>query len=156
MKSKKIKKWKIKTALMPIGADGKEYDWFYGWDGIIGYAKALNKSWVDVGELMELTWGDRTTFRQVHCCSEVHRSLINVQKGMYRGKKRLSLAPTGKEPDIHFAIRMNRKTIFDLYKKTGGTAKDKYKAITQLYNKMISGPRKSFLISAAREEKNIK
>jgi len=148
-----MKKFKIKSALMPIGKDGKEYDWFNGWPGIIGYAKALGKNWVDVGELMELTWGDRTTFRQVHCCSEVHRSMRRVKLGKYKNKKRLSLAPTGTEPDIHFAIRMNRKVIFDLYKKTGGKAKDKYKAITQMYKKMISGPRKAFLISASKDIK---
>jgi hypothetical protein len=76
-----------------------------------------------------------------------------VKLGKYKNKKRLSLAPTGTEPDIHFAIRMNRKVIFDLYKKTGGKAKDKYKAITQMYKKMISGPRKAFLISASKDIK---
>ena len=38
-----MKKFKIKSALMPIGKDRKEYDWFVGWPGIIGYAKALGK-----------------------------------------------------------------------------------------------------------------
>jgi hypothetical protein len=76
-----------------------------------------------------------------------------VKLGKYKNKKRLSLAPTGKEPDIHFAIRMNYSVIVDLYKKSGGKAKNKYKAITQMYNKMISGPRKAFLLSASKDIK---
>ena len=44
------------------------------------------------------------------------------------------MAPKGEEPNLHFAIRMNEKKIRTAYDKTGGKAKDFYKAVTQLYN----------------------
>jgi len=46
---------------MPIGKNGKEADWFHDWFGIIKYAEALRKSWVDVKQLIEDTWGDRVS-----------------------------------------------------------------------------------------------
>mgnify|MGYP006119655855 CR=1 FL=1 len=66
--------------LMPIGKDGKEVDWFHGWPGVINYTEALGKSWVDVGQLIEDTWGDRVSFYQIITCSENYSSLGRVQK----------------------------------------------------------------------------
>ena len=47
----------------------------------------------------------------------------------------------------------SNETYYENSQISGGKAKDKYKAITQMYNKMISGPRKSFLISASKDIK---
>ena len=77
-----------KIKLMPIGKDGKEVDWFHGWPGIVEYTEALGKTWNDVGNLIEETWGDRVSFWQIVVCSEVYRSLIKVKAGNYHNKKR--------------------------------------------------------------------
>ena len=155
MKNKK-KKFGGTIKLMPIGKDGKEVDWFYGWPGIIKYTKALGKTWVDVGQLIEDTWGDRVSFYQIITCSEIYRSLNRVKSGVYHNKKRIKMAPKGEEPDLHFAIRMNLKAITADYKSSGGKAKDIYKAVSQLYNKTMSSNRKSFVISAAKNPKDLK
>ena len=154
--NKKKKTFGGTIKLMPIGKDGKEVDWFHGWPGIIKYAEALGKSWTDVGQLIEDTWGDRVSFYQIITCSEVYKSLKNVQSGVYRNKKRIKMAPKGEEPDLHFAIRMNSKVITAAYERSGGKAKDIYKAVSQLYNKTMSSNRKPFVISAARDPKKIK
>ena len=142
-----------KIKLMPIGKDGKEFDWFNGWTGIIKYTKTLGKNWYDVGQLIEDTWGDRVSFWQVVTCSEIHRSLIKVKAGKYHNKKRIKMAPKGEEPNLHFAIRMNEKKIRTAYDKTGGKAKDFYKAVTQLYNKTMNSNRKNFVITASKDIK---
>ena len=54
MKKKRLNDFK----LMPIGKDGKDVDWFYGWKGIEKLTKALGKTWIDVGELIEDNWVD--------------------------------------------------------------------------------------------------
>ena len=142
--------------LMPIGKDGKEVDWFHEWPGVIKYTEALGKSWMDVGQLIENTWGDRVSFYQVITCSEVYKSMRRVQSGMYHNKKRIKMAPTGKEPNLHFAIRMNLKAITAAYKSSGGKAKDVYKAVSQLYNKTMSSNRRRYVISAAKDPKKLK
>lgn len=154
MKTKKKlpKKLPKNIKLMPIGKDGKEIDWFYGWPGIKAYTKALGKTWFDVGNLIEQTWGDRLNFWQVVCCSEVHRSLEKVRKGHYANKKRLNMAPKGEEPDLHFAIRMNLKKITETYSKVG-KAKDIYKAVSQLYNKTMASDRMPYVLTAAKDPK---
>ena len=141
-----------KIKLMPIGKDGKEVDWFHGWPGVVQYTKALGKTWSDVGNLIEETWGDRLSFWQVLVCSEVYRSLVKVQKGQFNNTKRIKMAPKGEEPDLHFAIRMNKKKIQTAYAKVG-KAKDLYKAVSQLYKKTMSSNRKSFVISASKDPK---
>ena len=78
MKNKKKTWGGIK--LMPIGKDGKEVDWFQEWPGVIKYAEVLGKTWVDVGQLIEDTWGDRVSFYQIITCSENYSSLGRVQK----------------------------------------------------------------------------
>ena len=125
MKTKKKlpKKLPKNIKLMPIGKDGKEIDWFYGWPGIKAYTKALGKTWFDVGNLIEQTWGDRLNFWQVVCCSEVH-----------------------------FAIRMNLKKITETYSKIG-KAKDIYKAVSQLYNKTMASDRMPYVLTAAKDPK---
>ena len=142
-----------KIKLMPIGKDGKEVDWFHGWPGIVKYTGALGKTWHDVGNLIEETWGDRVSFWQINTCSEIHRSLIKVKAGNYHNKKRIKMAPKGVEPDLHFAIRMNETKIRNAYDKTGGKAKDFYKAVTQLYNKTMASSRKKFVVSASKDIK---
>jgi len=142
-----------KIKLMPIGKDGEEVDWFHGWPGIVKYTEALGKTWSDVGQLIEDTWGDRVSFWQINTCSEIHRSLIKVKAGRYHNKKRIKMAPKGEEPDLHFAIRMNLKTITKTYKQSGGKAKNIYKAVSQLYQKTMSSNRKSFVISASKDPK---
>lgn len=137
---------------MPIGKDGKEIDWFYGWPGIKAYTEALGKTWVDVGNLIEETWGDRLSFWQVVCCAEVYSSVIKVRKKHYSNIKRLNMAPKGVEPDLHFAIRMNIKEIQKAYSKIG-KAKDLYKAVSQLYKKTMASDRKPYVITAARTSK---
>ena len=66
------------------------------------------------------------------------------------------MAPKGEEPDLHFAIRMNLKTITAAYKRSGGKAKDVYKAVSQLYVKTMTSNRRPFVVSAAKDPKKIK
>ena len=147
MTSKKIKTKKLgKIKLMPIGKDGKEVDWFHGWKGIEKLTKSLGKSWVDVGELIEDTWADRTSAEQIWLCQEVHKSL---QKVDYYRRPRLKTAPSsdGRESDMHYAIRMNLDKIKKHYEASGGKAKDIYKAVTQLYNSMMNSNRKNYVLA---------
>ena len=85
-KKKKNKTFGGTIKLMPVGKDGKEVDWFHGWPGIIKYTEALKKSWVDVGQLIEDTWGDRVSFYQIITCSEVYKSLKRVPWAMLKSK----------------------------------------------------------------------
>ena len=77
---KKIKKEnkQVKAKLMPIGKDGKEVDWFYGWPGIEKLTKSLGKSWIDVGELIENTWGDRTSMTDINFAHVIYILLIFI------------------------------------------------------------------------------
>jgi len=145
-KNKKKKTFGGTIKLMPIGKDGKEVDWFHEWPGVIKYAEALGKSWMDVGQLIEDTWGDRVSFYQIITCTEIYKSLSRVQSGVYRNKKRIKMAPIGAEPDLHFAIRMNLKTITAAYKSSGGKAKDVYKAVSQLYVKTMTSNRRPWVV----------
>ena len=148
MKNKKKTWGGIK--LMPIGKDGKEVDWFHGWSGIIKYAEALGKTWVDVGQLIEDTWGERTSVSQIWLCQEVHKSLQMVE---YYRRPRLKIAPKGKEPDLHYAIRMNSVKIKKHYAACGGKAKDFYKAVSQLYNSVMKSNRKKWVLAYLDEGK---
>tara|TARA_R100000687_G_C6429401_1_gene154906 strand:+ start:308 stop:850 length:543 start_codon:yes stop_codon:yes gene_type:complete len=147
----KIKKKKFggTIKLMPIGKDGKEVDWFHGWPGVIKYTEALGKSWVDVGQLIEETWGDRVSAAQIWLCQEVHKSL---QKIDYYRRPRLKMAPRGEEPDLHYAIRMNYTKIKKSYAACG-KAKDMYKAVSQLYNSVMKSNRKKWVLAYLDENK---
>ena len=126
MKKKRLNDFK----LMPIGKDGKDVDWFYGWKGIEKLTKALGKTWIDVGELIEDNWVDRTSFDQIMLCQAVHKSLNKKHN-----KPRLKVGPKGLENDMHYAIRMDYKNIKQLYSKCG-KATDIYKAVSQMYQRV--------------------
>lgn len=162
MTSKKKKKTFGGMKLMPIGKDGNEVDWFHGWPGIIKYTEALGKDWVDVGQLIEDTWGDRTSAAQIWLCQEVHKSLQMID---YYRRPRLKTAPRsdGKESDMHYAIRMNLDNITKHYKAAGGKSKNIYKAVTQLYKQTMNSNRKRWVLaylpkppSAAERKKTAK
>ena len=38
---------------MPIDKNGKEIDWFHGWEGVQRLAKAYGLDWADVGFMIE-------------------------------------------------------------------------------------------------------
>ncbi len=61
------------------------------------------------------------------------------------------MAPKGTETDIHYAIRMNHKKIRDIYSKIG-KAKDIYKAVTQLYKKIMATRRRAWVLSLIPKE----
>jgi hypothetical protein len=77
---------------------------------------------------------------------QVHRSLEMIEH--YR-KPRLKVAPKGLESDMHYAIRMDQVNIFKLYALCGGKAKDKFKAIGQMYNQVMKD-RKEFVLAYKR------
>ena len=140
MKKKRLNDFK----LMPIGKDGKDVDWFYGWKGIEKLTKALGKTWIDVGELIEDNWVDRTSFDQIMLCQAVHKSLNKKHN-----KPKLKLAPKGTESNMHYAIRMDKKNIFKLYSKVARKPKDEsitYKAISQMYKKVYAA-RKNWVLA---------
>ena len=60
---------------MPTDKKGNDIDWFHGWSGIQKLTEALGKTWIDVGELIEDNWVDRTSFHQIMLCQAVHKSL---------------------------------------------------------------------------------
>ena len=139
------KKKSNQAKLMPIGKDGKEVDWFYGWPGIIKLTEALGKSWSDVGLLIEDTWCDRVSFDQIMLCQQVHRSLEMID---YYRRPRQKMAPGSKglESDLHYAIRMDEVNIRKLYARCG-KAKDFYKAVSQLYKSVMKSPRKNWVLA---------
>jgi hypothetical protein len=113
-------KVKNKISLVPTGKDGQEIEWYgRSWAGVIDYAKALGLKYTDVGSLIENTYGDRTSFKQIIFAQQVHKSLSMLD---YYRRPRIKVAPTGKESDMHYAIRMDQKAIFKLYKEAGGSA----------------------------------
>lgn len=132
-----MKKNKNRLAkLLPIGKDGKEVDWFYGWPGVQKLAKAFGVSWLQVGELLEDTYGtDRTTMKHIHFASAVYASLQNVKEGYYKSKR------LTKEEDLHFAIRMDlpriKRLYYDATTRKKSTAKDFFKAARQLYKNIM-------------------
>ena len=89
-----------------------------GWPGVIKLAEAMGKSSLDVGDLMERTWGDNTNINQINLCAAIHYFSSKEMLKTYK-KPRLKMAPKGTETDIHYAIRMNYKKIKDIYKHVG-------------------------------------
>jgi len=121
-----------------------------GWPGVIKLAEAMGKTSTDVGDLMNDVWGDKTNVNQLLLCSAVHYFKSKKMLKMYK-KPRLKLAPKGTETDIHYAIRMNHKKIRDIYSKVG-KAKDIYKAVTQLYKKIMATRRRAWVLSIIPKE----
>ena len=58
----------------------------------------------------------------------------------------MKMAPKGTETDIHYAIRMNYKKIKAIYKHVG-KAEDIYKAVTQLYKRIMKSPRRKWVMA---------
>ena len=52
------------------------------------------------------------------------------------------MAPTGKESNMHYAIRMDQKAIFKLYATAGGKAANKFKGIDAMYKKVLKNRKK--------------
>ena len=125
-----MKKKKPNFKLMPTDKKGNDIDWFHGWSGIEKLTKALGKTWIDVGELIEDNWVDRTSFHQIMLCQAVHKSLNKKHN-----KPRLKVGPKGLENDMHYAIRMDYKNIKQLYSKCGKVT-DIYKAVSQMYQRV--------------------
>ena len=125
-----MKKKKPNFKLMPTDKKGNDIDWFHGWSGIQKLTEALGETWIDVGELIEDNWVDRTSFHQIMLCQAVHKSLNKKHN-----KPRLKVGPKGLENDMHYAIRMDYKNIKQLYSKCG-KATDIYKAVSQMYQRV--------------------
>ena len=143
-------KVKNKISLVPTGKDGQEIEWYgRSWAGVIDYAKALGLKYTDVGSLIENTYGDRTSFKQIIFAQQVHKSLSMLD---YYRRPRIKVAPTGKESDMHYAIRMDQKAIFKLYKEAGGSAKDRFKGIKKMYDNVYKN-RKNFVEAYLFEDK---
>ena len=135
------------VSLAPIGRDGKEIEWVgRGWQGVIEYAEALGLTSNHIGCYIEENFGNRTTFNQIMLAQQVHRSLEMIEH--YR-EPRLNVAPKGLESDMHYAIRMDQVKIFKLYALCGGKAKNKFKAIGQMYNQVMKD-RKEFVLAYKR------
>ena len=148
-----LPKDKSKVSLSPLDKDGNEIEWYgYGWPGIIRYAESLGVDYTQVGSWIESTFGNRATFNQIMFAQEVHKSLGMVDH--YR-RPRLEIAPTGKESDMHYAIRMQQTKIFKLYAAAGGKAKDKYKGIAALYNQ-VQKTRKKYVEAYLYEHQHTK
>ena len=125
-----MKKKKITAAKL-----ANDVEWYgRSWAGVIEYAQSLGLKYTDLGTLVENTYGDRTTFKQVIFAQQVHKSLSMVP---YYRRERLDVAPYGKETDMHYAIRLDQKAIFKLYAVAGGKAKDKFKGVAALYSKVL-------------------
>jgi len=137
-----------KAKLMPIGKNGKEIDWFYGWPGIEKLAAGYGKSWLDVGELIEDTWGDRTTFEDLNFAYVIYHSLDLIKHGKI--KKR---PVPNNETDIHFVIRTNRQRLQQLWKKENpgkNLPKDFQKSARQKYNEVMK--KRSAFVKAMKQE----
>lgn len=133
---------------MPV-ADGKQIDWFYGWPGIQKLAKAYNKSWSDVGLLMEEQWGSDISINHIQLCSYIYKSLKKVKAGEYKTKR--SKVPAT-ETDLHYAIRMDLKNIKWIWQKNlkMKETKDFYKSVRQMYQR-IWKTHKKFIVSMSKK-----
>tara|TARA_R100000900_G_scaffold103865_1_gene80622 strand:- start:111 stop:755 length:645 start_codon:yes stop_codon:yes gene_type:complete len=141
------------VSLAPVDKDGNHIEWVgYGWPGVVKYAEALGVNYTVVGDWLENTYGNKATLSQVLFAQELHKSLDMVP---YYRKPRLDMAPTGKESDMHYAIRMQQTKIFKLYALAGGKAKDKFKGIAALY-KQIYKTRKKYVEAYLYEHQHTK
>ena len=133
---------KNKTSLVPIGKDGEEIEWYgRSWAGVIEYAKSLGLKYTDLGALVESTYGNKATFKQIMFAQQVHKSLSLVP---YYRREREKMAPSGIESDMHYAIRMDQKAILKLYRLAGGKPKDEFKGAAAMYARVYK-TRKSFV-----------
>jgi hypothetical protein len=127
----------INRPMFPADELGNEFQ-YHGWSGVAELAAFYGKSWQQVGELMEHTWGDRTTMKQIVFASAVYASLMNVKEGYYKAKRQK--VPIN-ETDIHYAIRMDCNRIKKLYyeatSRKQGTVNNFYKAARQLYTDIM-------------------
>tara|TARA_S200002703_G_scaffold1250_2_gene2159 strand:+ start:202 stop:870 length:669 start_codon:yes stop_codon:yes gene_type:complete len=140
-------------SLAPVDKDGNDIEWVgYGWPGIVKYAEALGVNYTVIGDWLENTYGNKATFNQIMFAQEVHKSLGMVD---YYRRPRENMAPTGKESDMHYAIRMQQPKIFKLYAAAGGKAQDKFKGITALY-KQIYKTRKKYVEAYLYEHQHTK
>jgi len=130
-----MKKKKITAAKL-----ANDVEWYgRSWAGVIEYAQSLGLKYTDLGTLVENTYGDRTTFKQIIFAQQVHKSLSLVP---YYRRPRIKMAPTGKESNMHYAIRMDQKAIFKLYATAGGKAANKFKGIDAMYKKVLKNRKK--------------
>ena len=134
---KKVKK-KTKTKLMPIGKDGKEVDWFYGWAGIEKLTKSFGKTWFDVGELIENTWGDRTSMTDINFAHVIYHSLEQIKQGRWAEIRRRAVPIN--ESDVHLAIRMNKERLEQIWLEMypgKKKPKDVFKSFRQIYQSIM-------------------
>tara|TARA_Y100000294_G_C8465596_1_gene300493 strand:- start:171 stop:824 length:654 start_codon:yes stop_codon:yes gene_type:complete len=142
-----------KISLAPVGKDGNEVEWYgYGWPGVINYATALGIDYTQVGNWLENTFGNRATFNQIMFAQELHKSLAMVD---YYKRPRIKMAPTGKESDMHYAIRMQQTKLSKLYKAAGGKHKDFFKGAAAMY-RQIYKTRKKFVEAYLYEHQHTK
>lgn len=136
-------------SLVPVDKNGNDIEWYgYGWPGVVRYAQSLGIDYTTVGNWLEKNFGNRATFYQIMLAQAVHKSLSMID---YYRRPRLKMAPTGKESDMHYAIRMDQKNIFKLYEKAGGKAKDKFKGIAKMYSQLMQ-TRRSYVEAYLPEE----
>lgn len=148
---KKIKK-KVNAKLMPIGRDGKEVDWFYGWPGIEKLTKAYGKTWFDVGELIENTWGDRTSMTDINFAHVIYHSLEQIKQGRWKEIRRRAVPIN--ETDLHFAIRMNKERLVQIWLEMypgKKLPKDIQKSFRQIYESIMK--RRSSFVKAMQQGK---
>jgi len=133
----KKNKNKIQRPMFPVDEKGNEFR-YYDWEGVAELAAIYGKSWQQVGELIEHTWGDRTTMKQILFASAVYASLMNVKEGFYKATRQK--VPIN-ETDIHYAIRMDKNRIQKLYydatSRKKGNVKDFFKQARQLYTDVM-------------------
>jgi hypothetical protein len=133
----KNKKKNIERPMFPADEEGNELR-YHGWDGVAELAALYGKSWQQVGELIEHTWGDRTTMKQIVFACAVYASLMNAKEGYYKAKRQK--VPVN-ENDIHYAIRMDynriKKLFYEATSRKKGTVKDFYKSARQLYTEVM-------------------
>jgi len=148
---KKIKK-KVNAKLMPIGKDGKEVDWFHGWPGIEKLTKSFGKSWIDVGELIENTWGDRTSMTDINFAHVIYHSLEQIKQGRWKEIRRRAVPIN--ETDLHFAIRINKERLERLWLEMypgKKLPKDIQKSFRQIYESIME--RRSSFVKAMQQGK---
>ena len=148
---KEFKKRKIKTKLMPV-ANGKQIDWFTGWDGVKRLAQAYGKDWGDVGLLVEQQWAPRLDLHHIQFGAYVYRSLRRVRSGYYKAKRKK--VPIN-ETDLHYAIRMDRRNIEYILKNNlkSKPTKDFYKTASQMYQRIWKTHKKHIVGFANKELK---
>lgn len=141
--------------LMPVGKDGKEVDWFYGWPGIKKLTKSFGKTWFDVGELIENTWGDRTSMTDINFAHVIYHSLEQIKQGRWAEIRRRAVPIN--ETDLHFAIRINRERLEQIWSEmypSKKKPKDVQKSFRQIYQSIMK--RRAAFVRAMQQGKPLK